>query len=222
MLRPQYAFLIAALLAATGPVLAAPIASSTFDTSAEGWTNGDFNLLSTTAPVTYDLATGTITVTDNYLFNGLIAPSAYTGNKSAAFGGTITFQLSEPSTDGVNYSPLALIGAGLTLYAKPALPPGTALTSYSVTLTGAGFYTGDPYNPAGSTAVTDSQLQSVLASLDRLAIQADWHDGSDLVRLDNVVLSGASTPPTDVPEPASIALLAAGMLGMGAFRRAKA
>ena len=212
---------LAAAIVAAGSASADTIATSTFTTGDDGWSNGDLDHLGSTTPVTYDAATGTITVADNYGSNGFVAPIAYLGNQSAAFGGTITFDEAEASTDGVNYAPLSLISGATVLYAQPAPPPGTSLTSYSISLVGSSFYTGDPFNSAGGAAVTDATLQAVLASLDRLAVQADWHSGGDFAQLDNVVLSSADAAPPAVPEPATWAMMVGGfgLVGAGMRRR---
>ncbi len=199
---------LASIAAMSTPAAAQTIASSNFTTGAEGWTNGDFTFLSSTSAVTWN-AGGSITVNDNYGLNAFVAPSAYLGNQSAAFGGTISFTLSALANDNLLYSPVALIGAGLTLFSTIAPPPAASPTSFSISLIGANFTLNNPYGPPGTLA-TDAQLQSVLASLDRLAIQADWLTGGDTVTLDNVVLAGPAVGA--VPEPATWAML---ILGFG-------
>lgn len=212
---------IASAVTIAAPVAAQTLASSNFNTGDQGWTNGDFDTIGSTSAVTYNASAGTISVTDNYSSNALIAPTAYLGNKSAAFGGTFSFQLASATVDGPAYSPLALFGAGLRLYAAFASPPAPTLTNYVVTLTGNQFRVGgDPFATQGTVA-TDAQLQAVLASLDRVAIQADWQNGADLVTLDNVVLAGPNVGGA-VPEPATWAMMVAGFGLVGGAMRTRA
>jgi Laminin B (Domain IV)/PEP-CTERM motif len=212
------------VVAFAAPVSAATLASSNFATGNEGWTVGEFQSISGSGAVAYDTINKYIQTADANGYNAFVAPSAYLGNQSAAFGGTINFSLSDALNDfPAIYSPLTLISGLTVLYALPSVVPSTnpaALTPYSITLLGANFRTGDL---GGGAAVTDLELQSVLASLGRVGINADWRTGSDLVTLDSVSLcdtGGCSVGPVGgVPEPASWALMIAGFGLVGSAMR---
>jgi hypothetical protein len=216
----QYLLAAAASLCLATGAQAANVASSTFATDAEGWQVGEFTGLSSTGSVTYDAAGQVITTTDVFGYNAFVAPTAYLGDQSAVFGGTLRFDLSDTSNDGFLASPFTLTGAGQTIYAKGTVLPSTdpdSLTTYSIALIGASFGTSD----GGAGSVSDATLQ---ADLDRIAINADWRTGGDFVTLDNVYLcsAGSCGPVTNpVPEPATWAMLIAGfgLAGAGARRR---
>ena len=200
------------------PVMAATIASSNFTGSDQGWSVGEFSSVQPTVAATYDSA-GRITTTDVSANVAFIAPSAYLGNQSAAFGGSISFDLFDTANDGLAYSPLTLIGNGLTLYYTLTAPPSTtSLTPFNLSLFGANFTTNNGFSPGGAVA-TDAQLQSVLASLDQFAILADWKSGEDLTTLDNVVFSDGRAVGGAVPEPTTWAMMLFGFGLVGAITR---
>lgn len=222
--RTVCAAALALLMLATGTAAQAQtIASSNFTTGPQGWTVGEFTGLSSTSPVTFN-PTGTISTNDVYGYNAFVAPAAYLGNKSAAFGGTFNFSLADVVNDNILYAPFTLISGTVTLYAAPTVIPSTnplALTPYSITLTGANFRFGDI---GGGGTATDADLLAVLGSLDRIGINADWNTGSDGVTLDNVSLCGPAGCPVvngAVPEPAAWALmiLGFGVIGTALRRR---
>ncbi len=228
-MRKILSLLIAAsVFGLAAPASATTIASSNFATGNEGWATGEFNLILGSGSVTYDAINQNINTNDVFGYNAFIAPSAYLGNQSAAFGGTLNFKLSDTQNDFPTiYAPFTLISGATVLYAMPSVVPSTnpaALTSYSVALFGANFFTGDQ---GSGSPVSDLQLQTVLASLGRIGINADWRTGSDFVTLDSVSLcdAGGCTigPVGGVPEPASWALMIAGFgLTGSAIRRRKA
>jgi hypothetical protein len=186
------------------------IASSTFNTNDEGWTNGNFNSTTPSPTSVNYLSTGGnpgghIQVADNYNWNAFLAPASYLGNQSAAYLGTVTFDLYDTYTD-TTPSPGIMISDGTTFLYSPLIldsaAGGPPFVSFSVQFKAS---TGWSLNVDGSSAANEAQMQSVLANLQILAIDADWNNGPDNVHLDNVVLSSA---PTGVPEPGCIALVA--------------
>lgn len=221
MILNKFATGIATVL--TGACLAlnaGVIASSTFDTSDLRWRNGNFDGL-TSSPTNVNYLPsggnpgGQIQVSDNYSWNAFLAPSDYLGNQSAAYLGTLSFDLYDTLTDS---SPAAavMISDGTTFLYSPQLissvaagPPWNSMSVQFLASTG---WTNSP--DGSGTAISEAQMQSVLSNLQVLAIQADWHSGADDVHLDNVVFSG-----TSIPEPASGLLLLAGISGILAWRR---
>jgi Laminin B (Domain IV) len=230
------------ILAATLIAIAAPhakassLATSTFDTGTDGWTDGDFSDTSTSG-VSQDVAWNStnkwITSDDPELgvTSAFVAPSKFTGNQSAAFNGTISFQLSDsngsggPNSGNNNQSALSLIGDGFTLYAKNFVgapsSSSSSLTTYTITLNGSDFYTGNSGDQTDPTngAVSDATLQLVLAHLSQVGIDLDWTNGADFATLDNVILT--SGPVTATPLPAALPLFATGLAGFGLFARRK-
>lgn len=197
------------------------IASSTFDTSDEGWKNGNFDGLTPSPTSVNYLASGgnpggQIQVSDNYSWNAFLAPSDYLGNQSAAYLGTLSFDIYDTLTDSSSPSSVVMISDGTTFLYSPQVNDNLALgppwNSMSLQFLAS---TGWTTSPGGSGVATEAQMQSVLSNLQVLAIQADWHNGADDVHLDNVVFSdGISTP-----EPVSGLLLLAGISGIAVWRR---
>ena len=198
-----------ALLAAcftAGPVSAQVIASSTFNTGDEGWLVGDFYSNTGFSTPTY-VATGGnpggfLRTNDLYGYNSYQAPSAFLGNQSGAYGGTLSLDQRVLSSDGVPYAMLVISDGTQTLQYMTN-PPGTSFTHFDIPLlASAGWQNANTSGNAGSPA-TELQLQQVLSGLTFLHLDADWQSGSDQVDLDNVILSGSGV----VPEPGSVALL---------------
>jgi hypothetical protein len=131
------------------------------------------------------------------------APAAFLGDKSEYFAGTLSLDLQTTAHDSANYPLAILVGDGTALYYS-APPPGTTWTSYSVTLSPAGWREGDYFSGAQPTA---ARMQAVLANLTALYIDGDWLSGSEITGLDNPTLTSA---PAEIPEPASLALIASG------------
>ena len=197
--------------AGLSPCLDAAVVS-TFDTDADGWYTRDLVGLATAPPgatssVTWDPA-GFIQTTDTLDWVAFAAPAKFLGDKSAYYGGTLSFDLGATWNDGVAY-PNAVLYSGGNAVAYVTSPPATVgFTSYSLPLAPGGW----SWN--GATVATAAQIQSVLADLDGLFVSADWFSGADDARLDNVRLAA-------VPEPASLAAMATlGLLGFAGGRRA--
>lgn len=91
--------------------------------------------------------------------------------------------------------------------------PGPQLQTFSVQLSAANFYTGSATDVRGN--VSDSAFAEIMGNLKQVQVWGDWNPGMDIVKLDNVVLSG----PTAVPEPATWALLIMGFGTAGAMLR---
>jgi len=209
------------ILAATERSQAAELAASHFEHGPEGWRNGEFTVGNDTRDVTWDPA-GFISVGDNYPHNALLAPDAFLGDQTAAIGGTLSLDLGSDFSDDAPDAPLVtLVGGDVLLYGGViATPPasGGGFTHYVVALTAANFLRGAP-DVMNGVAVSDAEFAQVIAHLRQLSINADFHDGDDHVRLDNVVLSSPSASAT--PEPASWALLVGGFGLAGASIRGR-
>lgn len=209
---------IAAGLCAAAAAHATVLAESTFDTGAEGWKAGNgasnFTWHSTGGhPGGYVSANDA--ATDKVW--AFIAPDSFLGNMSAAFGGTLSYDLksSNPSlSSGGAYPEVKLIGGpgGLVLVEATNDAPGKFWNTFSVQMTPGAWHIGD-LNGAVATA---ADLQSVLGNLTALYIRGEFSLKADVGSLDNVVLSSAP-----VPEPEQSALLLAGLAALGAVVRRK-
>lgn len=202
-----------AVLALAGLAMASAASArvtSTFDTDSDGWgAIGDV-----AAPVQWVAAGGNpgghIEIPDAVL-GGVTyfeAPARFLGNKSAAFGSALTFDLQQLITgapDQFNSSDIILAGNGITLaYDLPNNPAMGSWSSYSVSFAAPGWKVG---TLSGANA-TDLQMQQVLAALTQLRIRAEYQTGPDTGLLDNVSM---------VPEPAAGAMLGLGLLVLLAF-----
>lgn len=221
----KYAIFTATVLCFAASTGQAQTISSTFDTGAEGWVTGSFDAAtkSSNNTVAYDAPTQSIIATDpDNDYNGFFAPAKFTGNLSAYAGGMISFQLADNVGNEEYEAPVALFGTAGTLFAYLPFAPSadlSALTSYSINLVGANFYTGSAGAPGA--AATDAQLAAVLADITNFGIGLDFHSGPDNTRLDNVVLS-APSPAAAVPEAATWAMMILGLGLVGfAMRRQK-
>jgi hypothetical protein len=226
----QSSFCAALLIGMSASVLvpsaasAAPIlVQSTFGTDAEGWTVNDLvNLQASSAPVFVAAGGnpgGFLRTADLYNFNAYIAPAAFLGNQSAAYGGNLHLEerVLSSTFSGV---PMAVISDGLTTlqFRTNAPASGAAWTSFDIPLLAAsGWELFADGNVAGAAA-SEVQLQTVLAGLNSLRLRADWRSGgTEQVDLDNVRLERADV--SSVPEPSSVALVGAGLAGLLRARR---
>lgn len=203
----------------SGTASATTLAQSNFDSNTEGWTiflDGT-NL---TWHNSGGVSGGHISILDGMAGGafGFRAPASYLGNQSSAYGGNLTFSLSQSGEGNqVSTDDVVLIGGGLTLAIDAGDNPAffSDWTNYNVSLlASAGWKVG---NINGANA-TEAQLQQVLADLTELRIRGEFQGGAfgplpDTGRLDSVSLeSGPSRETENVPEPSSLALL-----GFGAF-----
>jgi hypothetical protein len=203
---------------------ASTIAISTFDTDADGWRIGDFFDATGDADPIYVASGGNpggfIRTGDLFSWNAFQAPAEFIGNQSAAYGGSLNLDMQILSHDGIDY-PMVVIGDGFKTLQFRTTPPGTGWTSYSIPLlASAGWEIGDGTGNPGVPA-TEAELQTVLAGLTFLNLDADWLDGTDQVDLDNVALCTATGcgPPTGVAEPSSLLLFGMAVLGLVRTRR---
>jgi len=185
----------------------AQLAESDFSINDEGWlVSGDATSSAPTYVGTGGNPGGYLNATD--LTVGGVwfwdAPAEFLGDKSGAYGFSLTYDLrmrgSGPLFDD---SDVILDGGGLSLHLAPTppVPVNVPWTVYSALLSDAeDWHVGS----SGGPAATQSQIQTVLASLTRLRIRGEFITGSDNGDLDNVVLNG-------VPEPACLALLLLGL-----------
>lgn len=173
--------------------------TSTFNANAEGWTapsanpaitysatGGNPGGLVSGIPFSINLGAGTFYFPFNF-----VAPSAYRGNRSAYYNGTLQYDIQLSSTAGVSnqYAEVS-IGNSLvdTLYYFPTVSttPTTAWTTYSVVFNNTLGFWKTSNSPTGTIA-TEALIQSVLANLTGLEIRGLYRNSTTVVnRLDNV------------------------------------
>ena len=196
--------------------------SSTFNADAEGWgavdgIYGSYGSAGTAFSVTYSGSGGKpggyISATDpsdnTFAFE---APSAFLGNKSAYYGGSLKFDL-KVNLNGVPVwdegVEVVLASNSLTLTRDIGINPPADWTSYAFDLTESGWRVGGP----GGALATQAEFQSVLGNLSRLRIIGEYGNGvAETTSLDNVGL-------VQVPELASTAVWTATGLGLFALLR---
>lgn len=202
------------------------IAASTFDTNAEGWNAVSINnsgAVSGTHTVTWNATGGNpgghLSRTDpqaatTFYWN---APAQFLGNMSAAYGGTLAYELRHSGGTLYNAADVILVGGAtpLTLVFDAAAMPTTAWTLFTIPFSEGQWRVG---SLSGAFA-TQQQLLDVLAALTALRIRGEYVDGtSETGRLDNV---SVNAPPEPTPEPAALALMGTGLAGCAVFARRK-
>ncbi len=220
-------------LAAPSLSLALPIAQSTFDSDLEGWTvagdginwGGEISWVGGTARCY------AIEILENCIF---LAPAAYEGDVSSAYGGTLDFDFMQTWTDfdpenPVNELPVSIVLASSSADLALTLDlPGTGPStwdSYSALLDSSSAWSacdatwtswGALRCPSGGSTVvaTNADIQLVLGDLTNLQIHANYGDD---VHYNSAYLDNVSLAP--VPEPSTALLLGSGLLGLAARSR---
>jgi len=114
------------------------------------------------------------------------APEKFLGDKSGAYGKTLSFSLRQSATDSqFKTEDIILQGGGLKITHNLDHHPGRAWTYYSVPLSP------DHWKTAGGV-VTKDQMHAVLSNMKALYIRGEFRDGEDTGGLDYVVLGGSA------------------------------
>lgn len=188
------ALVLAAPLASAQPILA----QSRFDADRDGWTTLT-DLGNTFIPVwsaTGGNPDGCISQTDpdgGFFF--FRAPAKFLGDQSAAFGGTLSFDLRESGNGTLNDpTDILLNGGTLQLYYNTAANPETfRFSRYNIVLSDkALWHVGSLAGPLATAA----EFQQVLANLTDILIRGEFVSGNETTRLDNVIVRA---PRTELP-----------------------
>lgn len=165
---------------------------STFDTTDEGWYQ---ITIATRYHVTHVAADGNpggyikasdTTASGVWYF---VAPPAYTGNVSAAYGKDLTFDLAQTSIDSqVDEVDVQLVGESKILVYDTPYNPQIAWTWFRVPIVAGRWRVGALDGPIA----TEAEMRTVLSDLHALRIRGEYRAGSDTAWLDNVRLGVTS------------------------------
>ena len=201
--------LIGSFLLNATPATASPI--SVFDVDAENWTVGNFYSSTGNAAPLHVTPGGNpggfIRTNDLFGWTAFHAPTAFLGDDSAYYGGSLSFDMRILSGDPGPWPMVVMSNGTMTLQFITPTPSFNVWQSFDIPLVGsAGWQIASGFG-SGSIA-TVSQFQAVLSSVTLLSLDGDWSSGQDQVDLDNVGLNEL----VDAPEPSAALLLGAGLL----------
>lgn len=187
-------------------------AFSSFDVDAEGWTvadtagAGDYSLLIDELGSVWASDSGNpgggISATDNTNFTIMFrAPDAYRGDRSAALGLELRFDITSTHDSWTQDTVVVLKGANMILVSEFTLPVAGQWNTVVIPLVASSFR----MNNAQGAVASDADFAAVLADVDEFWINAEFGDGLiETTTLDNVYFP--------VPAPAAFALMPLGLL----------
>jgi hypothetical protein len=209
------------LLACAPAARADAIVMSTFDTDAEGWNAVSLNTsfaITGTHVVTWNATGGNpggnISLHDPQVDTVFYwnAPAQYLGDMSAAFGGTLTYDVHHTGGPLANAADVILVGgtSPLRLVYDAAANPTTAWTPFTIPFSQGRWRVG---SLSGAFA-TQQQIRNVLSALTAFRIRGEYINGTNETGyLDNVSVN----EPT--PEPAALALMGTGLAACAVIAR---
>jgi hypothetical protein len=116
------------------------------------------------------------------------APAKFLGDKSAAYGGTLTYDMLVTDSDTPPWDQpfISITGGNMTLnWTAAAWPVVNAWNTYEVRLDETGGWT----RSSDNSTPTASEFASVLSSLSALIVRGEFRSGTNRGYLDNVVLA---------------------------------
>jgi len=170
--------------------------TNTFDADAEGWAVvGDAQ--SGSAQPDYSATGGNpggyTSATDDAqgTFWYWQAPPKFLGDRTAAYGKLLTFDLKQSAADKqLDESDVVLVGGGLTLVFDTSNNPGIDWTNYSIPLQAGAGWKKDSLTGANAS---EAEIRLVLRSLTALRIRGEYREGPDTGGLDNVVFGAVGS-----------------------------
>ncbi|HTY37068.1 MAG TPA: laminin B domain-containing protein, partial [Bacteroidota bacterium] len=118
------------------------------------------------------------------------APTKFLGDQSAAYGGSLSFDLRQYYTDNqYDIEDIIIEGGGLRIVYDTPNNPLTTWTHYQVALNESA---GWKKTSLSGTAPTAAEFRMVLSSVTRFLIRGEYQIGTDRCDLDNVILSSGS------------------------------
>ncbi len=166
--------------------LAAAGQTTTFDNDLEGWT------VYADGAIVYDAAVGnpagSARASDfgSGSYFGFQAPASYLGDKSASYGGTLTFDImtNNATTAGATQPDVLIQGGGLEINLDLPVPTADVWNQREVALDTSSDWR---LNSLGGAAATEEQIQTVLSNVTLLRIRGEFSTmTSDVTHLDNV------------------------------------
>lgn len=211
------------LVALAGSTAANATITYAFDTGNQGWGYGDISGSTATPAGPAPWAGGQLVLIDQASETGVYAPAAVLGNQSAAYNGSISFDVSDAFHDAASYTALILYGSGMNAAVEVSAPTvstnGAALSTFTFTLNESVFSQFVSGNFVGG-ALSQAQFQSILGNLTGIAFRTEYNTGPDDSRFDNAVFRGfGPADPAGVPEPATWGMMLLGFGGLGAVLR---
>lgn len=177
-----------------------------FDADNEGWRRGNLNISTLTmndvGAATWNSG-GYIDAPDFASWSFHLSPVIATNMSSAT---RIEFDYSSRASDGPY--PFVIFSSGVgAIYQTTTVPGDDQFHHYSYAFTPGTWQYSDGVTFRVATA---TDIASTLTNLQQFGINADQQSGPEYTRLDNVVL---------VPEPATVAVIAIGLLALARRRR---
>ncbi|MBN2023265.1 MAG: hypothetical protein JW809_10790 [Pirellulales bacterium] len=111
------------------------------------------------------------------------APGSFLGDKTAYYGGRLSYDLMCDAVDPLWEPGVALVGEGATLYYNTNSPPPGSWTNYVAPLSPTGWRLNDYVNGREPSA---AEMKSVLGNLNAVYISGDRLSGDEVSGLDNV------------------------------------
>lgn len=151
-----------------------------------------------------------------------VAPAKFSGNLSAFFGGTFSYDMRQtPVTSLFLPGPagdIAIVGtAGTLIYSLPATVADYPQANFTTRTLGLNDQTAWRLGTASGALASNAQIQSVLDDVTALRIRAEYSLNLDVNALDNVVLRNGNAHA--VPEPSSAALVLGAVALLAGLRR---